>query len=71
MMSEALFESAQAILAGCDTAMSQRWREEDRQWREEERRWRREDLDWRASEQKKMEQDYDFMCSLPNHTRIL
>lgn len=55
-MSEALFESAQAILAGCDTAMSQRWREEDRQWR-------KEDLQWRKQEEHLLESELDFMYS--------
>lgn len=55
-MSEALFESAQAILAGCDTAMSQRWREEDRIWR-------KEDLQWRKQEEHLLESELDFMYS--------
>eukprot|EP00210_Caulerpa_lentillifera_P002186 g2100.t1 len=55
-MSEALFESAQAILAGCDTAMSQRWRDEDRQWR-------KEDLQWRKQEEHLMESELNFISS--------
>jgi len=60
-MTEAFFESAQAILSGCDAAMARTWREEDRRWKDEDRRWRREDIEWRRSEQKKLEADYGLM----------
>ncbi|CAD7703857.1 unnamed protein product [Ostreobium quekettii] len=53
-MSETLFESAQAILTGFDTALS-------RQWREEDRKWRREDLEWRKVEQGQIGLETDFM----------
>eukprot|EP00803_Ostreobium_quekettii_P011486 evm.model.scf_2756.1 EVM.evm.TU.scf_2756.1 scf_2756:2942-7407(+) len=54
-MSETLFESAQAILTGFDTALS-------RQWREEDRRWRREDVEWRKVEGAQMNLDADFIA---------
>lgn len=53
-MSEALFESAQALLTGYDTAVSKQWREEDR-------RWRQEDLEWRRRESEQMTLDMDYM----------
>lgn len=53
-MSEALFESAQALLTGYDTAVSKQWREEDR-------RWRQEDLEWRSRESEQMALDKEYM----------
>ncbi|GMH34123.1 hypothetical protein BSKO_01957 [Bryopsis sp. KO-2023] len=53
-MSEALFESAQALLTGYDTAISKQWREEDR-------RWRNEDMEWRKRERERMALDKEYM----------
>ncbi len=42
-MSEALFETAQAVLTGYDTALNKQFREEDRKWRTEDLAWRNEE----------------------------
>lgn len=39
-MTEAIFETAQAVLTGYDTALNKQFREEDRKWRVEDLAWR-------------------------------